>query len=79
MVNVEFPAPGAGIVLGSKANAVPVGTPDADNATALLNPPPIVVVIVDVPCVPCTTLNEAGFAATVKLGCDVVTVKITMV
>jgi hypothetical protein len=76
---LDVPDPGAGIVLGLKLTVVLVGTPEADNPTALLNPPPIVVVIVDVPCVPCIKLNKAGLAAMVKLGCDAVTVKLTVV
>ena len=49
MVIVEVPAPGAGIVCGLKLTVVPEGTPEADRLIALLNPPLIVVVIVEVP------------------------------
>jgi hypothetical protein len=49
MVMVELPEPGAGSVLGLKLTVVPEGTPDADRVIALLKPPLIVVVIVDVP------------------------------
>src|SRR5208282_2419600 len=49
MVIVEVPAPGAAIGLGLKLTVVPEGMPDADRLIALLKPPPIVVVIVDVP------------------------------
>jgi hypothetical protein len=76
---VEVPPPGAGIVVGLKLTVVPVGAPTADNATAPLKPPPITVVMVDVPCVPCAKLNDAGFPVTVKLGCDTVTVRVTVV
>src|SRR5271166_4101692 len=68
MVIVELPAPGAGIGFGLKLTVVPDGTPDADKPMALLKPPPGVVVIVDVPCLPCCTVNEAGEAAMAKLG-----------
>jgi hypothetical protein len=46
---VELPAPGAGIGLGLKLSVVPDGMPDADRVIALLKPPLMVVVIVDVP------------------------------
>ena len=49
MVMVEPPDPGAGIGLGLKLTVVPDGIPEADKVIALLNPPLIVVVIVDVP------------------------------
>src|SRR5271169_6167847 len=49
MLIVELPAPGAGIGLGLKLTVVPDGIPDADRAIALLKPPLIVLVIVDVP------------------------------
>ena len=49
MVMVELPAPGAGIGLGLKLTVVPEGMPEADRLIALLNPPLMVVVIVEVP------------------------------
>ena len=49
MVMVELPAPGAGIVCGLKLTVVPEGTPEADRLIALLNPPLMAVVIVEVP------------------------------
>jgi hypothetical protein len=52
IVMVELPAPGAGIVLGLKLTVVPVGAPVADRLIALLKPPLIVVVIVEVPGLP---------------------------
>ena len=70
-VIVEVPAPGAPIVLGLKLTLVPVGAPVADRLIELLNPPPISVVIVEVPCLPCTTLSEEGEAEMVKLGAAV--------
>jgi len=49
MVIVELPDPGAGIGLGLKLTVVPEGIPDADRLIALLNPPLMVVVIVEAP------------------------------
>ena len=49
MVMIELPEPGAGIGFGLKLTVVPDGTPEADRLIALLKPPLIVVVIVDVP------------------------------
>ena len=49
MVMVELPDPGAAIVLGLKLTVVPEGTPEAESAIELLNPPLMVVVIVEVP------------------------------
>src|ERR1017187_8796566 len=48
-VTVELPAPGAGIVCGLKLAMVPLGRPVADRLIALLNPPLMVVVMLDVP------------------------------
>jgi hypothetical protein len=67
MVMVELPAPGAVIGLGLKPTVVPVGTPVAERLIALLNPFPIVVVIVLVPVVACGTVNAAGEADRMKL------------
>src|SRR5208282_4756277 len=53
MVMVELPAPGAGIWVGLKFTVVPDGMPEADKPMALLKPPLMVVVIVDVPWLPC--------------------------
>src|SRR5208283_5080573 len=49
MVMVELPEPGAGIGLGLKLTLVPEGAPEADRLIALLKPPLMVVVIVEVP------------------------------
>jgi hypothetical protein len=54
---IELPAPGAWITIGWKLTNVPDGAPEADKAIPLLNPPLIVVVIVDVPLDPCTTVT----------------------
>ena len=66
IVIVELPDPGAGIGLGLKLTVVPVGTPVALRLMALLKPPLIAVVIVDVPCCPCAMLSELGEAVMVK-------------
>src|SRR5271157_2258419 len=68
MVMVELPEPGAAIGLGLKPTVVPAGIPDADRLIALLKPPLMAVVIVDVPWFPCATLSEAGEAESVKFG-----------
>ena len=49
MVIVELPEPGAGIACGLKLTVVPDGMPEADRLIALLKPPLMAVVIVDVP------------------------------
>ena len=49
IVIVELPEPGAGIVCGLKVTVMPDGAPEADKLIALLKPPLMVVVIVDVP------------------------------
>jgi hypothetical protein len=77
IVMVELPVPGAGMVLGLKLTVVPVGTPVAERLIALLKPPLTVVVIVDVPGLPCMTLREVGEAEMVKLGAAV-TVSVTV-
>src|SRR5271165_2924842 len=66
MVMVELPLPGTGIVLGLKLTVVPDGIPEADRLIALLNPPLRVVVIVEVPRLPCAILSEVGEAESVK-------------
>ena len=68
MVMVEVPDPGAGIGLGLKLTVVPEGTPEAERVMELLKPPVMVLVMVEVPWLPCTTLREAGEAEMVKLG-----------
>ena len=52
MVMVDVPLPGAAIGLGLNLTVVPVGTPDADSVIALLKPPLMVVVRVEVPWLP---------------------------
>ena len=79
IVMVELPAPGAAIVLGLKLSVVPLGAPLAVRLIALLKPPLTVVVIVEVPCPPRTTVAEAGESVSVKLGETAgVTVRVTV-
>ena len=66
-VIADVPAPGAGMEIGLNATVVPPGTPDAARLIALLNPPLIAVVMVEVPEFPCAMLSEKGEAPTVKL------------
>jgi hypothetical protein len=77
-VIVELPPPGAAIVPGFKLTVAPVGAPVADRLIELLKPPLTVVVTVEVPWFPCTTLTDAGEAETVKLGAAVTT-RVTVV
>lgn len=67
-VNLDVPEPGAAMDVGLKAAVTPVGRPEADNAIAELNPPETVVVMVDVPVLPCATETDVGDAASVKAG-----------
>jgi len=78
IVIVELPPPGAAIVLGLKLTVVPLGAPAADRLMTLLKPPLTLVVIVEVPWLPCTTLTEAGEPVSVKLAeTAAVTVRLT--
>jgi hypothetical protein len=77
IVIVELPPPGAAIVLGLKLTVVPLGAPLAVRLIALLNPPPTVVVIVEVPELPCATLTDVGKPVSVKLAAAV-TVRATV-
>ena len=80
MVIVDVPEPGAAMGVGLKPTVTPVGWPLADKAIAELKPPETMVVIVDVPLLPCTTETEVGEAEMVKLGlATAVTVRETLV
>ena len=68
IVIAEVPEPGAGIACGLKLTVVPEGTPEADRLTALLNPPLMVEVMVELPWFPCGTVTEAGDADNEKSG-----------
>jgi len=78
IVMVELPAPGAAMGLGLKVTVVPEGIPVADRLMALLKPPLMVVVMVEVPWVPCCTGSEDGEAEMVKFAAPV-TVSVTVV
>lgn len=68
IVMVEVPAPV--MAVGLKPTVTPVGCPVADKEMAELNPPVTVLVIVEVPELPCTTETEAGEAERLKPGVD---------
>ena len=66
--------------VGLKLTVTPVGCPLALRPTAELKPPETVVVMVEVPLLPCTTETDVGEAEMVKLGLSVaVTVSATVV
>ena len=66
-VRVDVPEPGAAMDAGLKPAVTPVGRPDADKAIAELKPFRAVVVIVEVPLLPCNTESEVGEAEREKL------------
>lgn len=68
MVIVEVPAPV--IEVGLKLTVTPVGWPLADNVIAESNPPVTVLVMVEVPELPCATVTEVGEAERLKPGPD---------
>jgi hypothetical protein len=70
-VNVIFDVPVPVIDVGLKLTVTPAGWPVAFKETAESKPPVTVLVIVDVPELPCTTDTEVGEAETVKPGVDV--------
>jgi hypothetical protein len=76
---VEVPAPGAAMLLGVNVTVCWLPCPEAVKVTAELNPPAIVVVIVEVPELPRATVIAVGEALTVKLGEVPVTVNETAV
>jgi hypothetical protein len=76
---VEIPAPGAGMVLGTKVIVAPEGAPADERLMGALKPPLIAVEIADVPGLPCGMESEAGKAETVKLPDSKVTVSVTVV
>src|SRR5271156_2019617 len=65
---VEVPEPGAANDVGEKVTVTPVGCPLAVKATAPLNPPDTVLVMVEDPFPPCATDTEPGEADKLKLG-----------
>lgn len=70
IVMSEVPEPGAAIGLVPKVTVTPVGWPLAVKVTAALNPPVTVLVMVEVPALPCATDTEAGEAERLKPGVD---------
>jgi hypothetical protein len=64
-VNLDEPEPGAAMEAGLKAAVTPVGSPEADNATAESNPPETAVVRVELPLLPWTTETAVGEAVSV--------------
>ena len=71
-VAVEEPEPGAAMEVGLKATVTPVGMPEAERATAELNPPETAVVMVELPLLPWRTESEVGEAEMAKAGVWVV-------
>ena len=67
MVIVELPAPPE-IDVGLKLIVTPLGTPEADNEIAELNPPVVVVVILEVPELPVDSITVVAEADTLKPG-----------
>jgi len=67
-VRVEVPAPV--IEVGLKPTVTPVGWPLADSVMAESKPPVAVLVMVDVPELPCSTETEVGEAERLKPGVD---------
>lgn len=67
IVIVDWPLPGAPIVGGLKDTATPNGEPVANKLMELLNPPLTVVVMVEVPTLPCATLSDDGEAEIVNV------------
>lgn len=63
---VELPEPGAAMDDGENVTVNPLPCPEAEKPIAELNPPRVVVVIVDVPDELRPTENDAGEAETVK-------------
>ncbi len=76
---VEEPDPGAAMLLGVKVTVCWLPCPDAVKVIAELNPPAMVVEIVEVPELPRATVIAVGEALTVKLGEVPVTVSETVV
>ncbi len=73
---VEVPA--RVIEVGLKLTVTPFGWPDADKVTAELKPPVTILLMVELPELPCATETEAGAAPMEKLG-GTVTVRETVV
>ena len=68
IVIVDVPEPGAAMDVGFKVTVTPVGWPLAVKPIAELKPPETVVVIVEVPLLPCNTETDAGEAEMANAG-----------
>ena len=68
MVKVAVEVPVPVMEDGLNPTVTPEGAPEAVRVTAESNPPLTVLVIVDVPELPCSTLTEVGDAESEKLG-----------
>ena len=68
MVIADVPEPGAAMDVGLKLTVTPVGWPLAVKAIAEAKPPETVVVIVELPLLPCTTETDVGEAEIAKAG-----------
>src|SRR5690242_3751821 len=68
MVMTELPVPGAGIGFTLKVTVTPLGCPVAVNVMSLLKPFSAVVLMVEVPLLPCSTVTEEGEALMLKSG-----------
>lgn len=72
--------PGAGIGFVPNVTVTPLGCPLADSVIALLKPFNAVVLMVEVPLLPCCTVTDDGEALIVKFGgLEDVTVRETVV
>jgi hypothetical protein len=77
IVIVEVPEPGAAIDDGLKETVTPEGAPEADSAMALLKPPEIAVVMVELPAAPWAIETALGEAEIEKSGVGVPPVGVT--
>lgn len=67
-VRVDVPEPGAAKDVELRLTVTPAGAPVADNVTAESKPPATVLVMVELPLLPCTTETDAGDAESVRVG-----------
>src|SRR5579863_10252396 len=66
MLNLDVPAPGAGITAGFNVSDTPVGSPEAFNCSDASNPVLTLVVTVPEPDFPCCTVTVAGDTLTLN-------------
>ena len=67
---VELPEPGAAIDVGLRVAVTPLGAPETESEMDELNPPPTVVVIVELPLPPCRIETADGEDEIVKDGVE---------